>query len=160
MSLIEEALRKTQSQQSPPQAPVPSSAPKASTPLPTIGSPSPRAGIERVLMIGGAILIAGIVAWEAWVYLTPGGAPGKIARGSSRGAQVVPASFSPAHHPLMQPTLRLSGIVGGPGEPLAIINGAIVRVGEQVAGATLLEIGSDYAKVRWRDDDIVQRTGE
>jgi hypothetical protein len=114
-------------------------------------------------MIGGAVLIAGIVAWEAWVYLIPGAQESRgIARGgSSQGARVMQTSLSPAiRRPLMQPALRLSGIVGGPGEPLAIINGAIVRVGEEVAGATVTELGQDYAKMRWHDQDITLRTNE
>lgn len=180
MSLIEEALRKTQQQQS---ASSPSDRPATEpgnpaklggrgspvaegggTPLPTLRSPeNPRARIERALMIGGAVLIAGVVAWEAWVYLTPNRqVTPRIARNASaRSAQVVQTSLTPAvRRPLLQPTLRLSGIVGGPGEPLAIINGAIVRVGEEVAGATLLEIGQDFARVRWRDQDMILRTGE
>lgn len=167
MSLIEEALRKTQAQQSAsaPSSPERPKNPPPQVPLPTLpGATSPRARIERVFMIGGGALIAGIVVWEAWVYLAPGSQAGRtfsrtVAKASS--ARVMQTSLSPAvRRPLMQPTLRLSGIVGGPGEPLAIINGAIVRVGEQVAGATLLELGDDFARVRWRDQEIVLRTGE
>ena len=100
--------------------------------------------------------------WETWVYVVP--ATGRLRRpvaaARSAGAQVAQTSFSSSmRRPLLQPTLRLSGIVGGSGEPLAIINGMVVRVGEMVAGATLLEVGKDFARLRWRDQDVVLRTG-
>ena len=108
-------------------------------------------------------MIASIVLWEAWVSLAPAAGrlrqPVAVARPAE--TRVVQTSFSPSmHRPLLQPTLRLSGIVGGPGEPLAIINGSVVRIGEQVAGATLLEVGEDFARLRWRDQDVVLRTGD
>lgn len=170
MSVIEEALRRTQQtagqdakRQSHPAAPTPA---KAATPLPSLPS-SPggglRARVEKGLLIGGSALIASIVLWEAWVSLAP--ATGRlrqpVAVARPAGARVVQTSLSPLmHRPLLQPTLRLSGIVGGPGEPLAIINGSVLRVGEQVAGATLLEVGEDFARLRWRDQDVILRTGE
>ena len=180
MSLIEEALRRTQQttgqdaqRRDRPVAPAPAassisqpSQPKISTPLPSLPSPGGsklRARIEKGLLIGGSALIAGIVMWEAWMYLTPatGRTPRPVAAARPAAAQVAQTSFSPSmRRPLLQPTLRLSGIVGGPGEPLAIINGTIVRVGEMVAGATLLEVGEDFARLRWRDQDVLLRTGE
>ncbi|MBI4322737.1 MAG: hypothetical protein HY596_00495 [Candidatus Omnitrophica bacterium] len=180
MSLIEEALRRTQQTagqdakpQDRPMAPAPVASPaaqvsqaKTATPLPFLpsqGGGRLRARIEKGLLAGGSALIAGIVIWEAWVYVAP--AAGRLRRpvaaARPAGAQAVQTSFSPSmHRPLLQPTLRLSGIVGGPGEPLAIINGTIMRVGEMVAGATLLEVGEDFARLRWRDQDVVLRTGE
>ena len=181
MSLIEEALRRTQQttgqdaqRRDRPVAPAPvassisqPSQPKVSTPLPSLPSPGGsrlRARIEKGLLVGGSALIAGIVVWQAWVSMAP--AAGRLRRPLAAvrpaGARVVQTSLrSPAvPQPLPQPTLRLSGIVGGLGEPLAIINGTIVRVGEMVAGATLLEVGEDFARLRWRDQDVLLRTGE
>ncbi len=168
MSLIEEALRRTQEttgQDAKASSASQVSQAKTATPLPSLLSPSDsslRARIEKGLLIGGSALIASIVIWEAWVYLTPIAARLRrpVAAVRPAGARVVRTSLSPAHRSLLQPTLRLSGIVGGPGEPLAIINGTIVRVGEMVAGATLLEVGKDFARLRWRDQDVVLRTGE
>lgn len=56
------------------------------------------------------------------------------------------------------PELALNGIVEGRGEPLAIINGMILRVGESVSGATLLNIRGDEATLRWRDEELVLST--
>ena len=139
---------------------------KAATPLPSLpsqGGSRLRARIEKGLLIGGSALIAGIVMWEAWVYVAPtaGRMRRLVALAPPPAAQVVQTSLSPAvPQPLPQPTFRLSGIVEGAGEPLAIINGTIVRVGEMVAGATLLEVGEDFARLRWRDQDVLLRTGE
>lgn len=58
----------------------------------------------------------------------------------------------------LKPSLILNGVVEGGGEPLAIINGSILQIGETVAGATLLEIKKDTARLRWRDQEIVIRT--
>ena len=58
----------------------------------------------------------------------------------------------------IQPTLILNGTIEGSGEPLAIINGSIRRVGETVEGATLLEIKKDAARLQWHDQEIVIRT--
>ena len=167
MSVIVEALRRTQQaagqdakRQSHPEAPTPA---KAATPLPSLPGGRLRVRVEKGLLIGGSALIASIVLWEAWVSLAP--ATGRlrqpVAVARPAGARVVQTSLSPSmHRPLLQPTLRLSGIVGGPGEPLAIINGSVLRVGEQVAGATLLEVGEDFARLRWRDQDVVLRTSD
>ena len=57
-----------------------------------------------------------------------------------------------------RPEFTLHGIVEGRGEPVAIINGMILRTGENVAGATLLEIDGDKAKLRWRDEELVLST--
>ena len=54
--------------------------------------------------------------------------------------------------------LVLNGVVEGLGEPYAMINGAIVGVGEQVGDATLLEIAHGAVKLRRSDGkDVVLR---
>ena len=45
----------------------------------------------------------------------------------------------------------LSGVVEGWGEPYAVINDAIVGIGQQVAGATLLEIADGAVRLRRPD---------
>ncbi|MBI3320147.1 MAG: hypothetical protein HYZ89_06135 [Candidatus Omnitrophica bacterium] len=164
MSLIEEALRRAERTTGQDAEWQDHQATEPGTPaLPSRGGSRLRARIEKGLLVGGSALITGLVIWGARVSLTP--SAGRLRRpvASTRpaGARVVQtAAFSPAmQKPLLQPTLRLSGIVGGPGEPLAIINGTIVRMGERVAGAMLLEVGEDFARLRWRDRDVVLRTG-
>jgi len=58
----------------------------------------------------------------------------------------------------MQPELELNGIVEGIGEPFVIINGRLVRLGETVEGATLLEVKKDTVRLRWLDQELVLRT--
>ena len=62
-----------------------------------------------------------------------------------------PSAATPA-----QPTeseLKLNGVVEGIGEPFAIINDRIVRLGEYVEGAVLLSVGSNKATLRSADEE-------
>jgi len=65
--------------------------------------------------------------------------------------------FAPPSTP-KPPTLKLSGIVRGVGEPFAIINNHIVRLGENVEGATLLAVNDESVKLQWSDEELVLRT--
>ena len=56
-----------------------------------------------------------------------------------------------------KPRLTLSGVIGGPGEPMAIINGSLLGPGDAIEGATLLDVTGDSARLRWRDEDVVLR---
>ena len=56
------------------------------------------------------------------------------------------------------PELKLNGVVEGVGEPFAIINGGIVRLGETIDGATLLEVKDDTVRLRWLNQDLTLRT--
>ena len=48
-------------------------------------------------------------------------------------------------------SLTLTGIVEGEGESYAVINGTVVGVGDQINGATLLNISSHIVRVREAD---------
>ncbi len=85
-------------------------------------------------------------------------APVDVPRAALPQPVVAQAPAHPKPRPKRAPELSLNGIVEGRGEPLAIINGMILRVGESVAGATLLEIRGDEARLRWRDEDLVLTT--
>ena len=55
-----------------------------------------------------------------------------------------PAVESPQSSPIaIKSSLALNGIVQGKGEDVAIINNQITKIGEEIGGATLLEIGRD-----------------
>jgi hypothetical protein len=56
--------------------------------------------------------------------------------------------------------LALNGVVRGVGEPFAIINGIIVRLGETIEDATLLHVDSEIATLRRKGKDIVLRTAK
>ena len=69
----------------------------------------------------------------------------------------LPATPALSPPPSSPPALTLNGVVVGVGEPFAIINGGFVRLGETIDGATLLEVTSDSAKLRWQEHDLVLR---
>jgi hypothetical protein len=69
-----------------------------------------------------------------------------------------PAAATPAPAKRKRPDLTLNGTVEGRGEPVAIINGMILRIGDSIAGATLLEIWGEEARLRWRDQDLILST--
>ncbi len=183
MSLIEEALRRAQTipakhpEASTPEVSVPSSVPEP-PPLmfsPLIGTRLLNAKWWVGLAVGGAAMVV-LVLWGYSVMLrwqltkitkaTPepqpaavsAPAPVDIPRAASPQPVVAQAPANPKPRPKRAPELALNGIVEGRGEPLAIINGMILRVGESVAGATLLEIRGEEARLRWRDEELVLST--
>ncbi|GEM_PF-1810047 len=56
------------------------------------------------------------------------------------------------------PKLELQGVVEGVGEPIIVVNGRIVRLGETVDGATLLDVRDSVARFRWQDKELVLQT--
>jgi hypothetical protein len=99
------------------------------------------------VLIGSAgALILGWVVWTTAVLVRPTGV-----------SQPAPAP-SPRRRLMAlpgKPHLELSGIIGGPGQPMAIINGRLLAPGEIIDGATLLDVTDDSARLRWRDEEIV-----
>ena len=71
---------------------------------------------------------------------------------------VTPVTKTPTLVKRKRPELTLNGIVEGRGEPVAIINGMILRIGDSVAGAILLEIRGEEARLRWRDEELLLST--
>ena len=55
------------------------------------------------------------------------------------------------------PPFVLNGVVRGKGEPLAIINGRILKVGDGIEAATLAEIAQESARLRWPDRELIIR---
>jgi len=156
MSLIEEALRKAQlegpgGRQGSSVAVEDPSPRTVSFPQvrPVAQAPSAQPAIP--LAAGAGLLAIGVLAWMWWGHSAR---PPAIA---SSPASTVPAA---APRPVFrkQPPFQLTGVVGGPGEPLAIINGQIVKVGDAVSGAVLLEVASDSARLRWGDEELVLKT--
>lgn len=161
MSLIEEALRKAQLER-PSGRPASSVAvedpPPRAVPLPRVrpvahapsAQPAPAtAGLQPGLAAGAGLLVIGVLAWF-WLGT----------RSSPRAPAPTSAAPVAAPRPVFrkQPPFQLTGVVGGPGEPLAIINGQIVKVGDAVAGAVLLEVGSNSARLRRGNEELVLTT--
>ena len=150
MSLIEEALRRVQTL-----PPPPVEGPRMEQREPPPRTPevraAPRPPASQIPWLGVVIGSAGalILGWVIWTMVV-------LVRPTDV-AQPAPAP-SP-RRPLMalsgKPYLELSGIIGGPGQPMAIINGRLLAPGEIVEGATLLDVTDDAARLRWRDEEIV-----
>lgn len=52
------------------------------------------------------------------------------------------------------PHLTLNGIIGGTGEPLAIINNKILKKGDSIYGARLIYIAKDKVTLSYRDREF------
>ncbi len=101
--------------------------------------------------------------------LTPGSSgastatqPPQAPADSSKPTLALAASQTNASHEASTkappPEFALNGLVEGGGEPFAIINGQIVRLGESISGATLLEVKHDSARLKRSDEELVLRT--
>ena len=76
-----------------------------------------------------------------------------------RRAPLSPAPAAPPARPRQRAAslphrVKLQGVIHGSGEPYAIINDAIVQVGDSVGGAKLVSVAQDSAQLRWRDQEI------
>ena len=73
-----------------------------------------------------------------------------------------PVAAEGASHPMVRrafsPALTLNGVVEGSGEPLALINDNVLRIGDTIEGATLVAVKADAATLRWRDQELVLKT--
>ena len=184
MSLIEQALRRaqdpvlkttTQTPDAPQQAAV--SEPKAHSwttqappaPLTATGA-APRVtnalvavalaviGLTVVLVVGGAF-------WMGHTISRPEPAPqptraeGAATPAPSAAEQRISSSQAPAPSRRITHTepeeFVLSGVVEGVGEPYAVINGAIVSIGDQVGRATLVAISGSAATLRLANGEQV-----
>ena len=178
MSLIEEALRrvndptvpKTASGVSSPAANVPQA--PARSPAAhswSAASESPVASSVpsslAMVVVAGAIFsltVALIVGGVWWLGHTFEHSKARVASQVTNPArEVISASEAPtlpasqsAEGPVVaqnQGSLVLSGIVEGSGEPYAMINGLIIRAGQQVGGVTILRIADGSVTVRQAD---------
>ena len=149
MSLIEEALRRVQTL-----PPPPVERPRMEQREPPPRTPEVRAAAQptsQIPWLGVLIGSAGalILGWGIWTTAV-------LVRPTSVAQ---PAPAPPPRRPLMalsgKPHLELSGIIGGPGQPMAIINGMLLAPGEIIEGATLLDVTGDSARLRWREEEIV-----
>ena len=175
MSIIEEALRRLKDPTitAPPQAspgterreaPTAHSWP-AAPPLSGRAASPPKAtnalvGVTVAIIALTAVFIAGGAFWMGRTMSGHPAAPeAKAANEPSVASGSPPVLTETTPPPVAAPAARepdkeelvLTGIVEGEGEPYAVINGAIVGVGEQIKGSTLLAIGNGAVKVRRPD---------
>ena len=82
--------------------------------------------MRRCLRITAALLVAALVtAAQAQTFRDP----------------MRPAGATPAAKRAAVSTLKLEGVIASPGvERVAIVNGRVVRIGDTVAGAQILEV--------------------
>lgn len=197
MSLIEEALRRTQEKpkvserpQAPPShppiqhhdAPLPATSPPSLRQPPQQQAPSrsgERLGLVLIGLIGLAFWMArGRISLPRGSMAPPIVQPQRAAHVTVPGQAVerpvqqppaiaatptaVPEPIKTAREPMgfqrPPPQLQLNGVIEGSGEPLALINGSLVRLGETIEGATLLEVKEGSARLRWLNQELVLRT--
>lgn len=175
MSLIEDALRRaqgatTQAKPAPgPSAQQEAPAPAHPWPTGTPGSPSPLepsknpqglSGIAMAVLVLGVVLAIGGTRWfKQAVPIQGTAAPAQpAARSAPPEAEPAPKPepTAPARAPwsaalTSQPSQTdpvLSGVVEGLGEPYAMIDGAIVSVGESIGGWTLVRVEGGTVTLR------------
>ncbi len=68
--------------------------------------------------------------------------------------------FSPLNEAAAQPDLEVSGIVVGEGESLAVVNGKVVKAGDDINGVKVIEIGEGAVKFKYKDDVFIKQLGE
>ena len=161
MSLIEEALRRAQEEGSLSQRETPI---HVQLPDPVPAAESAQEASRPTLNWAAIVTVAmvGALAWIAWGRMA---APvsRSVSRQPSQAARA-PAVAEPTGHPVVRrafsPVLTLHGIVEGSGEPLALINDNVLRVGDVIEGATLVDVKADAATLRWRDQELILKTTE
>lgn len=179
MSIIEEALRRVQDPnaapapavQAPPKTPETQLEPAAHSwsttpPSTTLPRPAQQSAPVSLWMIALAVLglaavwLSGSVTWmKRTLTPTPAApaapAPQTIASTPARPAAIVapPVSIAPPtrHPPSPASSFVLSGVVHGAGEPYAMINNAIIGVGERIGEATVIEVGEQRVRLRLAD---------
>jgi hypothetical protein len=126
---------------------------------PWMGFVATLAGCAVLLLVG---LTLG-VAWQArspQLQAPPPAAPMVVTPVDP--PVVAPVKALPRPRPILAspkpPSLELNGIVEGVGEPLVIVNGHLLRRGESIDGATLMEVRDNAARFQWRDEDLIIRT--
>ena len=119
----------------------------------------------RLGMVG-----TGVVAMAFWTYHITIGAKlvtlsstaihktaVTVATGPADAAHAEPPAPPP---PPPEPAFVLNGVVGGVGEPFAIINGTIVHLGETIEEATLLHVDSGMARLRRKGKELLLQTAK
>jgi hypothetical protein len=166
MSLIEEALRRAQKAGGAPreqQAAKGHPAQDAEAPLAvhswptTAGSPAPDAamghrwlvsatawaviGMTLVLLIGGSFWMGRLLTEQRQ----------RISAQAATPSAAPPAPPVPQRQEEERPLFTLTGIVAGGGAPYAVINEAILSVGDRIGPATLTQIAKGAATLRLDD---------
>ena len=135
MSLIHEALEKLEKEKTRPAELTPTeTAPKPNPRLPSLPRKEEKAGPSEnnrlIFAIGGAVFLFFVVGL---VYLA--------GRSLSLFSSPVVSGNSP--EPARRGSFVLTGITGGEGNLIAVINNQLVRVGERVGEARVAEIQND-----------------
>jgi len=184
MSLIEQALRQAQTAISRPPAQSSIGVTEPLTTPATGGDPAivvPSHWQNLLPAVGVGLVVMGLSAWVMLTFrvglsIMPASRTQVVIRPASSPASppalaTLAAEPKPVAQPRMPvqilelaqpesqaPPFSLNGIVEGVGEPFAIINGTIVRLGESIEGATLTEVAQGKATLRWNDQNVVLRT--
>lgn len=160
MSIINEALKKAQESRQEQDKNIkeePDITPSLSLP-PSPAVKRPSGAVKRDyntifwILPAIAVIAAGVVLAK---NLLPAPRPQQIQK-ETRGSRIYPVEPTPEQKPappseareadIPLPALKLSGIVYDENSPYAIVNGAILREGEVIDGAKLVEIKKERVK--------------
>lgn len=132
---------------------------------------APWVGILAALGGSALLVLVGLTLGALWTSrasrstaaptVTPISAPTEPATVAASVPPIQRARTRPRRTPaavMKLPELRLSGTVEGVGEPMAIVNGNVLRLGESIDGAVLVEVRGDTARFRWRDEEFSVKT--
>ena len=164
MSLIEEALRRLKDPGIPGE-PAPQDESRRQEPAahswptsrPRPHAPNALLGATAAILVLTAVFIAASTFWTVRTLHSPPSptppAPISAVAELTPPAPAAAAAPEPAPEPSapVKEPLTLTGIVEGEGKSYAVINGAVVGVGDQINGATLLNISSHIVRVREAD---------
>ncbi len=138
MSLINDALKKAAKEKASPEAPSFGSKGFDITPPPKKGP-----GRERGILFGLLGILALVIVVFVFTAKKPKSEPVSAPKKESPSPLPLPIFLptlpTPAEHPLV-----LNGIAHGEGEEMAVINNQIMRVGEDIEGTILLEVGENF----------------
>ncbi len=169
MSLIEQALRRAQDPgipqaKDPPQPNQAEPAPKP--PIHPWQGPPPGRWSRALPLVAaatfaatGALIVIGALWIRATLARQAAQSPQPVAISAEGRASVAGPVFSAPAHPKPSPAPKraqreefiLSGLIEGQGEPLAVINGEIVAVGDRIGSATFVGIVDGVARLRHDD---------
>ena len=158
MSLIEEALRRAERAVTP----MPARPLTATSPMTSLQTDRASQVSARSLFLSGVLVSAGLLSWYlVWsgqiVHLRTAALP-QTAEVPAETEFIPPTGMEYVPAP-MASTYRLSGIVFGPGAPVAVINDRILHPGEMIDNMRVTDISRAGVTLESNDAQVTLRLG-
>ena len=123
----------------------------------------------RSLFMSGIIVSVGLIGWYLvwsgqWIHLRTASLADQtpaLRLIPSTGIETLPAAVPPPQFPRHpSPAFRLSGIVFGPGAPVAVINDRILHPGETINNMRVTAISRSSVTLEGRNARVTLRLGD